>query len=31
MAADFLHWFVVGFAAGLGWALAHWICSKILR
>jgi len=31
MAAEFLHWFVIGFAAGPGWALANWLLSKILR
>ena len=24
-------WFCVGFFTGLGWALAHWLVSKLLK
>lgn len=31
MWTEILHWFIVGFAAGVGWAIAQWICGKFLR
>jgi hypothetical protein len=31
MGSTFVQWFVIGFAAGLGFAIAGWICSKILK
>lgn len=31
MATELLHWFIVGFGAGLGFALAHWVLGKILK
>lgn len=29
--ATCLAWFIAGFFAGLGWAFAHWLVSKIAR
>lgn len=31
MGTEFLHWFVIGFSVGLGYALATWLLGKILR
>ncbi len=28
---EFLHWFVFGFSAGLGFALATWLFGKLVR
>lgn len=31
MAQEFLHWFIIGFSAGLGYALAIWLFGKLVR
>lgn len=31
MASEFVHWFIVGLAAGLGYALATWLMGRVLR
>jgi len=28
---DVLIWFVVGFATGLGWAVATWLVARVFR
>lgn len=28
---EFVHWFVIGFSAGLGYAIALYIVGKILK
>jgi len=31
MGTEILHWFLIGFFAGLGYGLALWVCGKILK
>lgn len=28
---EFLHWFVAGLGAGLGWAISTWVFGRVAR